>query len=136
MSEATRDYLAKAHENLAGAKSELPQGRYNSCARSAYFACCHAAIAALLQVGLISTEPPSGWGHDWVQAQFVEQLIQRRKHYAGRLRRSLADLLGLRHRADYRRASVSQRDAQHAVRQAQAFVQAVTAHVTGPGGAR
>ena len=60
MSEATRDYLAKAHENLAGAESELPQGRYNSGARSAYFACCHAAIAALLQAGLISPEPPSG----------------------------------------------------------------------------
>jgi hypothetical protein len=116
MSEAMRDYLAKAHENLAGAESELTQGRYNSWARSAYFACFHAAIAALPQAGLVSPEPPGGWGHDWVQAQIVEQLIQWRKHYTGRMRRSLADLLGLRHRADYRRASVSQRDAQHAVR--------------------
>jgi len=117
MSEGTQAYLAKAHENLAGAEGKLAQGRYNSCARNAYFACFHAALAALLQAGLVSPEPPSGWGHDWVQARFVEQL------------------LGLRHRADHRRASVSQRDAQHAVRQAQRFVQAVTAHVTGPGGA-
>jgi uncharacterized protein (UPF0332 family) len=131
MSEATRDYPAKAHENLAGEQSELAQGRYNSCARSAYFACFHAAIAALLQAGLVSPEPPSGWGHAWVQARFVEQPMQRRKYYAASLRRLLADLLGLRHRADYRRASVSQRDAQHAVRHARAFVQAVTAHVTG-----
>jgi hypothetical protein len=66
MSEATRDYLAQAHENLAGAESALTQGRYNSCARSAYFAGFHAAIAALLPAGLVSPEPLSGWGHDWV----------------------------------------------------------------------
>jgi len=33
---AMHDYLAKAHEDLAGAESELQQGRTNSCARSAY----------------------------------------------------------------------------------------------------
>ena len=58
------DYLAKAHENLAGAESELMYGRSNSCARSAYYACFHAAIAALIQEGLASPEPPGGWGHD------------------------------------------------------------------------
>ena len=127
------DYLAKAHENLAGAESELAYGRSNSCARSAYYACFHTAIAALIQAGLASPEPPSGWGHDWVQARFVGQLIQRRKLYPASLRRTSADLLDLRHKADYRVVSVSQRDGQQAVRRAQAFVQVVTAHLTREG---
>jgi uncharacterized protein (UPF0332 family) len=32
-------YLAKAQENLRSATSDLAQGRYNSGARSAYYAC-------------------------------------------------------------------------------------------------
>jgi hypothetical protein len=67
------DYLAKAHENLAGAESELQHGRTNSCARSAYYACFHAAITALLHVGLTAPEPARGWSHDWVHASFVGQ---------------------------------------------------------------
>jgi uncharacterized protein (UPF0332 family) len=51
------DYLAKAHENLAGAEIELQHGRTNSCARSAYYACFHAGIAALLHAGLLPPEP-------------------------------------------------------------------------------
>jgi uncharacterized protein (UPF0332 family) len=128
------DYLAKAQENLAGAESELRQGRTNSCARNAYYACFHAAIAALLQAGLPSSEPVRGWGHDWVHAGFVGQLIQRRKIYPASLRRTLPDLLALRHKADYRATHVSQREAQQAVRGAQILVQAVTAYMQGGGG--
>jgi uncharacterized protein (UPF0332 family) len=133
---AIDDYRAKAQENLAGAESELTYGRTNSCARSAYYACFHAAIAALIDAGLAPPEPPRGWGHDWVQAQFVGQLIQRRKVYPASLRRTLVDLLDLRHRADYRVVHVSQRDAQHVVRNAQVFVQTVTAHLSREGGGR
>jgi len=104
------DYLAKAHENLAGAESEFQHGRTNSCARSAYYACFHAAIAALLQAGLTPPEPARGWGHDWVQVSFVGQMIQRRKIYPANLRRTLPDLLALRHKADYRATHVSQRE--------------------------
>jgi uncharacterized protein (UPF0332 family) len=107
------------------------QNWYNSCARSAYYACFHAAITALLQAGLTPPEPARGWGHDWVYASFVGQLIQRRKIYPANLRRTLPDLLALRHKADYRTTHVSQREAQQAVRSAQALVQAVTAYVQG-----
>jgi uncharacterized protein (UPF0332 family) len=131
---AMHDYLAKAHENLAGAESELQHGRTNSCARSAYYACFHAAIAALLHAGLTSPEPSRGWGHDWVHASFVGQLIQRRKLYPSNLRRSLPDLLALRHKGDYRATRVSQREAQQAVRSAQTLVRAVTAHLQGEKG--
>ena len=122
---AMHDYLLKAQENLAGAESELTYGRTNSCARSAYYACFHAAIAALLHAGLTAADPVRGWGHDWVHATFVGQLIHRRKMYPARLGRVLPDLLALRHKGDYRTMSVSQREAQQVVRRAQAFVQAV-----------
>jgi uncharacterized protein (UPF0332 family) len=128
---AIHDYLAKAHENLAGAESELQHGQTNSCARSAYYACFHAAIAALLQAGLTPPGSARGWGHDWVHASFVGQLIQRRKIYPANLRRTLPDLLALRHKADYRATHVSQREAQRAVRSAQALVQAITAYIQG-----
>ncbi len=128
---AMHGYLAKAHENLAGAESESQHGRTNSRARSAYYACFHAAIAALLQAGLTPPEPARGWGHDRVHASFVGQMIQRRKISPANLRRTLPDLLALRHKADYRAAHVSQREAQQAVRRAQALVQAVTACVQG-----
>ena len=73
-------------------------------------------------------------GHDWVHASFVAQLSQRRKTYPASLRRTLPDLLALRHKADYRATQVSQREAQQAVRRAQALVQTITAHVQGRGG--
>jgi hypothetical protein len=107
---AIHDYLAKAHENLASAESEL------------------------LHAGLTSPEPARGWGHDWVHASFVGQLIQRRKLYPANLRRILPDALALRHKGDYRATRVSQREAQHAVRSVQTLVQAVTAHLQGEEG--
>jgi uncharacterized protein (UPF0332 family) len=51
MSES-QDYLAKARESFAGAESELIDGRFNNCARSVYYACFQAAIAALLEAGI------------------------------------------------------------------------------------
>jgi uncharacterized protein (UPF0332 family) len=128
-------YLAKAQENLASATSELAHQRYNSCARSAYYACFHAAIAALLHARIVPSASERLWGHDRVQAHFVSQLIQRHKHYPASLRRTLADLVAIRQKADYRESSVSQREAQQVSQRAQIFVQAVTAHVTPPGDA-
>lgn len=132
---AMHDYLTKAHENLASAEAELLARRYNSCARSAYYACFHAAVAALIHAGFVAPEPLRGWGHGWVQANFVGQLIQRRKLYAASLRRTLLDLLELRHTADYSVVGVSQRDIQRAVRDAQVFVQAVAIRLPTLGGA-
>jgi len=85
----------------------------------------HAAIAALLQAGTVPPTPDRLWGHAQVQAHFVGQLIQRQKRYAASLRRTLTDLLAIRHHADYRASSVSQQEARQAVRRAREFVQAV-----------
>src|SRR5438128_6165078 len=105
MSES-QDYLAKAQESLAGAESELAHRRFNSYARGAYYACFQAAIAALLDAGSSPPAPAGRWGHDFVQARFVSQLIQQRKHYPATLRRTLVELMVIRHKADYQAVCV------------------------------
>src|SRR5688500_17071878 len=47
MSEVSDAFLARAKESLAGAESEFGNERYNNVANRAYFACFHAAVAAL-----------------------------------------------------------------------------------------
>ncbi len=59
---AIDDYLAKAQDNLAGAESELQYGRTNSCAHSAYYACFHAAIAALFTRDWLPRSLPAAGG--------------------------------------------------------------------------
>src|SRR6476620_4312898 len=93
-------FLDKAEECLAGAESELANGRYNNCANRSYYATFQAAIAALQQAG---TQARGGqWGHDYVQAAFVGQLLNRRKRYPSALRDVLSRNYKLREVADYR----------------------------------
>ena len=72
-------FLLKAERSLAGAASEHINERYDNTANRCYYAAFQAAIAALLRGGVRPTDPHTGWGHDYVQAQFAEQLIRRRK---------------------------------------------------------
>jgi uncharacterized protein (UPF0332 family) len=107
-------YLDKALESLAGAASEFGNRRYNNAASRCYYSCFQAAISALQHEGI----RPHGeqWGHAFVQAQFAEQLIRRRKRYVSDLRTVLLQTLALRHAADYRNDWISQRDALRALR--------------------
>ncbi len=116
-------YLAKAAESLQTAKSELDTGRYNSCANRCYYACFQAAIAALLSEGIRASG--GQWGHDFVQAQFSGQLINRRKRYSGELRRILSDNRALRDQADYTPKLVNLSQASRALARARTFVTAV-----------
>lgn len=118
-------FLQKAEESLAGAESEFANGRYNNCANRSYYACFQAAIAALIRAGI----QPRGvqWGHDFVQAEFVGQLINRRKLYPAALRDALVRNLGLRQTADYRKDQVTHTQASRALRRAREFVSAVRA---------
>lgn len=119
-------YLEKARESLAGAQSELANGRYNNCANRAYYACYQAAIHALMEAGI---RPPKGtekWGHGFVQARFNGDLINRRKRYPPDIRGTLENTYRLRETADYhRRDRVSEAQAARAVRRAEIFVAAV-----------
>jgi uncharacterized protein (UPF0332 family) len=117
-------FWAKALENLASAEAEYVNGRYNVCATRCYYSAFHAAIVALLDAGLPART--GTWGHDYVQAQFVGELINHRKVYSGDFRDTFRVLMELRHKADYGRALVSQREAGRAVRRAEALVGAIT----------
>ncbi len=124
--ERTADlYLAKAAESLASAESDFAAGRYNSCANRAYYACFQAAVAALVRAGIGPSPRDRQWRHAAVQAQFVEQLINRRKHYSPAFRDTFERLVRLRHTADYRPDLVNAAQADRAVRRAREFVESV-----------
>jgi uncharacterized protein (UPF0332 family) len=115
-------YLTKAIESLLTAESEFANGRYNSCANRSYYACFLAAIAAILTEGI---RPAGQWNHQFVQAQFVGLLINKRKRYESELRRILADNQSLRDKADYRPEFVTATQASRALRRTRLFVTAI-----------
>jgi uncharacterized protein (UPF0332 family) len=126
MTEHEPDYLEKAHESLAGAVSEFVNDRYNNAANRAYCACFQAAIHALLDAGVRSPAAAEQWGHDFVQARFAGDLINRRKRHSAELRTTLEQNYRLRATADYKRDDVNELQAARAVRRAEIFVAAVT----------
>lgn len=119
-------YLAKAQESLAGAESEFANGRYNNCANRSYYACFQAAIAALVQAGIQPRSPGGQWGHDFVQAEFIGQLINRQKRYAPGIRDVLQRTATLRQIADYQPQHVTETQAARTLRRAREFVETIT----------
>lgn len=115
--------MEKAEESLDGAESEFANGRYNNCANRCYYACFQAAIAALQRAGFQARA--GQWGHDFVQAEFVGQLINRRQRYPSDLRDVLSRNYKLREVADYAEVLVSQTEAGRALRRARQFVAAI-----------
>lgn len=115
-------YLAKGSESLLTAESEFVNGHYNSCANRCYYACFQVAIAALLGEGI---RPQSRWTHEFVHAEFVGVLINRRKRFAPELRRVLSDNQSLRELADYRPELVTRTQANRALIRTRSFVNAV-----------
>lgn len=120
-------YLAKAVESLQGAESEYVNGRYHNCANRCYYACFQAGVHALADAGITPSGSRATWAHDTLQAEFVGQLINRRKLYPSELRDTLSRTLKLRHTADYSRDVVSEVQAARTLRRTRAFVQAVQA---------
>jgi uncharacterized protein (UPF0332 family) len=116
-------YLRKALESIAGARSECTNGRFNTCANRAYYACYQAAIAALLREGIRSKR--GRWAHTFVQAEFSDRLVNRRHLHPATLRGTLSWLITLRHSADYAPATISWADANRALRRANEFIAAV-----------
>ena len=124
-----QSFLAKAERSIAGAASEHINGRYDNTANRCYYAAFQAAIAALMRAGIRPSDPRTGWGHGYVQAQFAEQLIRRRKEYPADVADVLTRLLALRLTADYRAEPVSETQAARALRRAREFV--ATIHAKG-----
>ena len=118
-------FLAKARESLSGAESEFVNSRFNNCANRCYYACLQAARAALEREGVKPDTPRLAFGHGFIQAHFVGELIGRKKRYPTSLRETLARTLMLRQMADYETELVSQTLAERALRRAEQFVAAV-----------
>jgi uncharacterized protein (UPF0332 family) len=116
-------YLAKATESLAGAQSEYDNGRFNNSANRAYYAAFQAAIAALLMESIRSAGEQ--WPHTFVQSEFSGKLVGRRHRYPSTLGDALPELETLRLRADYRRDTISEREARRGLRRCHEFVEAV-----------
>lgn len=125
MIEISRIFLAKAEECLEGAESEFANRRYNNCANRCYYACFQAAVHALWNVGVRPPGRLGQWGHDFVQAQFNGQLLNRRKLYPSHLRNALRETYALREIADYKMDHVTELRAARALRKATDFVEAV-----------
>jgi uncharacterized protein (UPF0332 family) len=118
-------FLDKAQESLDGAQSEFINSRYNNCANRCYYACFQAAIYALIKAGVQTPSRVGQWGHDFVQAQFNGQLINRRKLYPTSLRGLLEQNYRLRQAADYKRERVTEVRAARAVSRTEQFLEAV-----------
>jgi uncharacterized protein (UPF0332 family) len=118
-------HLAKAEEALAGAESEIANGRYNNCANRCYYGTFHAAIHAREIAGVSVASSQGTWSHEAVQAAFAGQLIQRRKLYHTDLRTVLLRNQTLRNTADYERHWVTALQASRALRRTRDFVAAV-----------
>jgi len=123
--ERDRVFRDKARESLAGGVSEFVNHQYNNSANRSYYAVYQAAIHALLTAGIRPPSATEQWGHDYVQAQFVGQLINRRKRYPTDLRNMFEQNYRLREAADYRRDPVTGVRAARAVQRAETFVTAV-----------
>ncbi len=115
-------YLTKAQESLLGAQSEFANGRYNNCANRCYYSCLQAARAALHKAGIMPDSPRMAWGHEFIQARFVGELINRRKSYPPSIRDTLARTLIVRQLADYEADFVSHTQAERTLRRAHAFI--------------
>lgn len=122
---ASDTYLAKAQECLEGAESELLNSRYNNCANRSYYACFQAAVAALTAAGVRPRGQDGRWGHDFVAAQFSQQLINRRKRYPSDLGDTLERLFRVRRTADYKTENVTRDQATRVLRRARVFVQTI-----------
>ncbi|MCX6023353.1 MAG: hypothetical protein NTZ05_16820 [Chloroflexi bacterium] len=118
------EFFAKAQEGLLAAEAALDAGWFTVCARTAYFAAYHAAIAALMHEGIVDRK--GDWAHKFVAGTFAEQLVRRRKVYAAVLGGVLAEGMHLRHTADYAPRPISRTQAARGLRDSQQLVHAIT----------
>ncbi len=118
-------FLAKAEESLAGAESEVANGRFNNCANRCYYACFQAAITALIRANIRPSGGGTKWGHAFVQTQFSGQLVNRRKLYPSNLADILPRAIVLRLVADYDTDQVTEIQAARALRRTRSLVEAI-----------
>ena len=121
-------FLDKAQESLGSAEDDYDKGRYNSCARSLYYAAFQAAVAALLAEGI---RPRGRWEHEFVHARFAGVLVRSRKAYSAGFAALLPKAFQLRGEADYSATPVAARRAGRILEDTRDLVRAVKESVSG-----
>ncbi len=99
------EFLNKTKENLTAAQVCFENGLFNACANRAYYAALQAAIAALAHKGIRRDKID----HGQVQADFSNELINRRKIYPAKLKSYLPDIQFVRNKADYTDGNVGRK---------------------------
>ncbi|MCP4111452.1 MAG: HEPN domain-containing protein [Desulfobacteraceae bacterium] len=113
------EFLQKAKENLVIAKLSFEHKCYNASANRAYFAVFQSAIAALDDKGFLTKGRND---HKWIQSEFSEKLIKRKKIYPAKIKSYLMKMQMLRNMADYEYESVSKKDTVEQIRKAEEMI--------------
>ena len=113
-------FLAKADENFLVAQYSSENNFLNASTSRAYYAMFQAAVAILIKKGF----PPRQKyiDHGWVQSNFVNELIRRRKIFPGKFKSYLPDAQILRNMADYESKLISKKTAKQQLKKSEEFI--------------
>ena len=123
MSEKAINLWRKACQALSVAELAYENGFYDEAVCRSYFATLKAALALLASLGLLPKNTVRiGY---WVQANFANECIHRRKLMPAESARWLAELRNLRVQAEYTDEMMTERKARQAIRLTREFWAAV-----------
>ncbi len=122
-SEKAVNLWRKACQALSVAELAYEKGFYDEAVCRSYFAALKAALALLASLGL-QPKNTVRIGY-WVQANFANECIHRRKLMPAESARWLAELRNLRVQAEYTDEMMTERKARQAIKLAKEFLAAV-----------
>jgi len=122
-SEKAVNLWRKACQALSIAELAYEKGFYDEAVCRSYFAALKAALALLASLGL-QPKNTVRIGY-WVQANFANECIHRRKLMPAESARWLAELRNLRVQAEYTDEMMTERKARQAIKLAKEFLAAV-----------
>ena len=123
MSEKAVNLWLKACQALSVAELAYEKGFYDEAVCRSYFATLKAALALLASLGL-QPKNTVRIGY-WVQANFANECIHRRKLMPAESASILSDLRDMRSRAEYTDEMMTERKARQAIKLAREFLAAV-----------
>jgi uncharacterized protein (UPF0332 family) len=116
-------FLEKAVSALAGAESELAEGRYDNVANRCYYACFQAAVVALEPTNRRHASAMDAFGGASAIRRGVNQPSEAISESPPRC--FLSEVAAVRQTADYSRRRVSESEARQVLRRSREFVAAV-----------
>ncbi len=122
-SEKAVNLWRKAYQALSVAELAYEKGFYDEAVCRSYFAVLKAALALLASLGL-QPKNTVRIGY-WVQANFANECIHRRKLMPKESASIMSDLRDMRSRAEYTDEMMTERKARQAIKLAREFLAAV-----------